>query len=163
MSGDAITLELTALEVAHLTSLVEQLSALVTEQESGPEDPAIARLVPDAYADPRAAREFRALTEGDLLQRRAADAGLVLATLLRDGAALRPEELDARTADEAVAISLDRERLSAWLRTLTALRLVLASRLGIQTEADGDTDDPRYGVYEWLGYRLEGLLQALQG
>lgn len=163
MSGDGIALELTALEVAHLTSLVEQLSALVTEQESGPDDPAIARLVPDAYADPEAAREFRSLTEGDLLQRRAADAGMVLATLLRDGASLRPEELDAQAADEAVTIPLDGERLSAWLRTLTALRLVLASRLGIQTEADGDTDDPRYGVYEWLGYRLEGLLQALQG
>ena len=32
-----------------------------------------AELVPDAYADPAAAREFRDLTAGDLLQRRAAD------------------------------------------------------------------------------------------
>ncbi len=162
MNAPVAALELSALEVAHLTSLVEQLSALVTEQESAPDDPAIARLVPDAYADPAAAREFRDLTAGDLLQRRAADAGIVLATLLRDGAPLRPEELDARGAEEAVTIPLDGERLSAWLRTLTALRLVLAARLGIHTEADGDVDDPRWGVYEWLGYRLEGLLQSLE-
>ncbi|SFI29058.1 MULTISPECIES: DUF2017 family protein [Microbacterium] len=163
MTVPGVALELTAIEVAHLTSLVEQFSALVTEQESDAGDPAIARLVPDAYADADAAREFRALTESDLLQRRAADAGLVLATLLRDGAPLRPEELDAVSAEAVVSIPLDGERLSAWLRTLTALRLVLATRLGIRTEADGDVDDPRYGVYEWLGYRLEGLLQAIDG
>lgn len=163
MNPAAVTVSLTALEVAHLTSLVEQFSALVTERDADQHDPAIARLVPDGYHEAAAAREFRDLTEGDLLQRRAADAGLVLATLLRDGAPLRPEELDPAAAVQTVSVPLDGERVSAWLRTLTALRLVLATRLGIRTEVDGDTDDPRYGVYEWLGYRLEVLLQSLDG
>ena len=43
------------------------------------------------------------------------------------------------------------------MRTLTAIRLVIASRLGIEDEDDRDEDDPRFGVYDWLGYRLEGL------
>jgi hypothetical protein len=37
---------------------------------------------------------------------------------------------------------------------------VLATRLDIQSEADHDVEDPRFGVYEWLGYRLDGLVQA---
>jgi hypothetical protein len=40
------------------------------------------------------------------------------------------------------------------------VRLVMATRLGITTEEEQD-DDPRFGVYNWLGFRLEGLLQAI--
>ena len=36
-----------------------------------------------------------------------------------------------------------------------------SSRTRAMTAHDYDPDDPRYGVYEWLGYRLEGLLQVL--
>jgi hypothetical protein len=31
----------------------------------------------------------------------------------------------------------------------------------ITTEEEQD-DDPRFGVYNWLGFRLEGLLQAIE-
>jgi hypothetical protein len=37
---------------------------------------------------------------------------------------------------------------------------VLATRLGIVDEDALDEDDPRRGVYDWLGYRLEGLIQS---
>jgi hypothetical protein len=57
-------------------------------------------------------------------------------------------------------IALDEDGVRAWMRTLTAIRLVIASRLGIEDEDDRDEADPRFGVYDWLGYRLEGLLQA---
>ena len=57
-------------------------------------------------------------------------------------------------------LRLDPEDLQAWLRTLAALRLVLASRLGITTEDDHDGDDPRFGIYDWLGFRLDGLVRA---
>ena len=43
---------------------------------------------------------------------------------------------------------------------LAAIRLVLATRLGIRSEEDHDVDDPRFGIYDWLGYRLDGLVQA---
>ena len=57
--------------------------------------------------------------------------------------------------------------LDAWLKTLTAVRLSLAARLGIETaedaaELDGLPDeDPRlfvYRVYEWIAYLSENLL-----
>ena len=49
----------------------------------------------------------------------------------------------------------------ALLRTLAAIRLVLASRLGVDDEDTHDNDDPRFGIYDWLGYRLDALLTAL--
>jgi hypothetical protein len=46
------------------------------------------------------------------------------------------------------------------LRTIAAVRLILASRLGIASDDDRPVDDPRYGVYEWLAYRLDQLIEA---
>jgi len=43
------------------------------------------------------------------------------------------------------------------------LRLVLAERIGITDESIMPVGDPRFDVYEWLGYRQEMLLQALDG
>lgn len=34
-------------------------------------------------------------------------------------------------------------------------------RLGIVEAEDHDSDDPRFGIYDWLGYRLDGLVGAL--
>ncbi|MBN9170383.1 MAG: DUF2017 family protein, partial [Microbacterium sp.] len=93
-----------------------------------------------------------------LLHRRAEDAAIVLASIgahtTKNAAAS-----DARTTH---IVRLDPEQLRAWLRTLAALRLVLAIRLGIDDEDDHDEDDPRFGVYDWLGYRLEGLVHAAE-
>ena len=51
MRPRVVVLEITRLEAAHLSGLVGQFAELL--QESGPDDddPAIARLVPSAYAD----------------------------------------------------------------------------------------------------------------
>jgi len=58
---------------------------------------------------------------------------------------------------------LARADAHAWLRTLAAVRLVLATRLGIG-DADEHLDgDPRFGIYDWLGYRLDGLVRAMSG
>jgi Tfp pilus assembly protein PilN len=76
----------------------------------------------------------------------------VLTTLQRDGRTLRPEDLDRADAEVEVIVELDAGAVTAWLRTLTAVRLVMATRLGITTEAEQD-DDPRFGVYNWLGFR----------
>lgn len=164
MSAPAALLVLTRLEAAHLTALTLQFSELVSGAVPPAHDPAVARLVPDAYQDdPAAAQEFRALTEGDLLRRRADDAARVLASLRSDGELLDPTRLDPDDATAEYAVALDAEHAGAWLRTLSALRLVLASRLGIEDETDGDPDDPRFSIYEWLGYRLDGLVRALEG
>lgn len=156
-----VRMDVSALEAAHLTDLVLQFSALLADSIDGIDDPAIARLVPDGYRDaPDDAAEFRRLTQDDLLDRRRDDAALVLATLQRDGRTLRPEDLDRADADVQVIVELDAGAVAAWLRTLTAVRLVMATRLGITTEEEQD-DDPRFGVYNWIGFRLEGLLQAI--
>ena len=173
MSARVIVLEVTVLEAAHLSTMVRQFIGLLdaTAADGAEADPAVARLVPDAYRDdPEASAEFRRLTGDDLLTRRRSDAELVLATLSPAGSGatgtpldptgLDPRSIDDDTAHAPMVVTLDLEETAAWLRSLTAVRLVLASRLGIETETDHDIDDPRFGVYEWLGYRLEGLIEA---
>ncbi|MFT4135899.1 DUF2017 family protein [Microbacterium sp.] len=157
-----VVLELSLIEAAHLTDLVEQFAALVGDGSHA--DPAVARLTPDAYTDDDdAAREFRELTESDLLARRQVDAEVVLDSLRPGGDRLSPDDIDPALAAATVAVVLDPGQTGAWLRTLAALRLVLASRLGIEHESDQEVDDPRFGVYEWLGYRLDGLVRAVDG
>lgn len=161
--SESVRLTLSVIEAAHLTDLVEQFTDLLADSldDDALGDPAIARLVPDAYrGDADAAAEFRRLTQSDLLDRRRDDAALMLVTLQREGLLLRVDGLSDDAAREEIDITLDDGASTAWLRTLAALRLVLAVRLGIHDEED-DLDDPRFGVYHWLGYRLDGLLQAI--
>lgn len=163
-AGRVVVLELTRMEAAHLAGLVTQFADLLEDAEGTAGDPAIARLVPDAYADDApASQDFRDMTERDLLDRRRQDAGVVLGSL-SDASAI-PD--DAEPGDdvlmELVDLRLEPEELRAWLRCLAAIRLVLATRLEIRSEDDHDVDDPRFGIYEWLGYRLDGLVQAASG
>ena len=160
MSDRVVVMEITRLEAAHLAGLVGQFAELL--RDSAPEngDPALERLVPSAYSDDDdAAREFRALTQSDLLDRRAADASDVLASLQE--AAVIPEDPEDPALLEQVEIRLDPAAARAWLRTLAAVRLVLATRLGVVEEDDHDATDPRFGIYDWIGYRLDGLVNAL--
>lgn len=161
MTGRVLALELTRLEAAHLTRLVDQFSELVDGTETADGDPAIRRLVPDAYEDAASAREFRALTESDLLDRRRDDAAAMIATLA--AASDISDDPDDPALLDTVAISLDPPAVGAWLRTLAAIRLVLATRLGIIDADDHDAGDPRFGIYDWLGYRLDGLVNAIDG
>ena len=160
--GRSVELELTRIEAAHLAGLVSQFIELLEDTSSTSGDPAVSRLVPDGYRDDAdAAQEFRDLTEDDLLTRRRSDAGAVLASLSE--AAQIPDDPDSPLLVEATAVRLDPEAVQAWLRTLAAIRLVLATRLGIQGADDHDDDDPRFGIYDWLGYRLHGLVTAVEG
>lgn len=160
MTDRILVLELARLEAAHLSSLVGQFADLLNESAPEDDDPAIARLVPSAYSDDDdAAREFRALTRSDLLDRRSSDAAVVLASL-RDAAQL-PDDPEDPALLEKVEIRLEPDAARAWLRTLAAVRLVLATRLGVADHDDHDTDDPRFGIYDWVGYRLDGLVNAI--
>ena len=153
-----VDLEITRLEAAHLAGLAGQFAELVDDAASG-DDPAIDRLVPAAYEDSDAAQEFRDLTERELLGRRADDAALVLASL--EPAARLPDDPEESLLLEKVELRLDADVAQAWLRTLAAVRLVLATRLGITETDDHDPADARFGIYDWLGYRLDGLVSAL--
>lgn len=165
MSERLVLLTITHIEARHLAGLVAQFGELLDDTESDgagrmSHDPAIARLAPSAYPhDDEAADDFRRATQSDLLGRRAQDAARVLRDLTRvDEGGDTPADPD--DAERPLDVALDDEGVRAWMRTLTAIRLVIASRLGIVDEDDRDEGDPRFGVYDWLGYRLEGLIQA---
>lgn len=81
-------------------------------------------------------------------ERRRHDARTVIA-----GLSQLPEE-DAEPQTVTVTIA----DLDAWLRTLAALRLVLAERLGVVDNDVSSLEDPRLTVYDWIGYRLEHLI-----
>lgn len=160
MSGHTVVMDIARLEAAHLARLVGQFAELLDESTPADGDPAIARLVPTAYPDDaQSAHEFRTLTETDLLTRRRADAEVVLFSLA--AAPGIPEDLDDPAFLEHIEIRLEPETARAWLRTLTAVRLVMATRLGISGSEDHDAEDARFGIYDWLGYRLDGLVGAL--
>jgi hypothetical protein len=147
----SVTLEFVRIEATHLLDLFEQFDGVLAGDAAS--DPAVRRLVPDAYRDDEeAAREFRRLTEGDLLARRRSELGIV-----RDG--LRAAS--ASQPGEMVVVELDAASVGAWLRTLAALRLVIAERLGVVDDTPPDPADARTDVYEWLGYRLDRLVAEL--
>jgi len=150
MTGSEIHVPMQSIEAQHLAELVEQFLDLLRETEIGA-DAALNRLTPAVYPeDADASAEFADATSADLLDRRAADARVV-----QTGLGSLAEKPDLR--DELV---LAPSVVDAWLRTLAALRLVIASRLGIEDDPAPDPEDPRLGVYEWLGYRLDLLVEA---
>lgn len=187
--GRTISSRLASDEVMLLSSLTAQLIELLseTEQTAAPEprqgesgddpfalweadlqenpdepeisdDPVVQRLFPNAYPhDPAASSDFRRFTERDQRASKIADAERVLATL-------------ERTREGHDPVRIEPDERDAWLRTLTALRLSVAVRLGItDTESAEELSrlpdsDPRAfmgSVYEWLGFAQESLLASL--
>ena len=158
MNTDMVHVWIAPAEEMQLRRLVEEFRELVGADRDLA-DPALARLTPSPYpSDPEAARGFRTATQDDLLGRRDADAATVSAALtsVEDDLVDMSEE----TAFAERELSIPTSDVDAWLRTLTAIRLVIATRLGIDSEEDHDPDDARFGVYDWLGYRLELLIEA---
>jgi hypothetical protein len=119
-----------------------------------PEDPVLARLLPDGYRDdPDAAGEFRKYTEPGL-------------RTAKQQAAL--QMLDS-LPDQGGKIQLTPDQAQAWLKALNDVRLALGVRLDVtedfeQQWAKLKQDDPQwaaYEVYAWLGAVQESLVQAL--
>ena len=162
LSGGDLLAEFEVQEVVVFTDLVQQIIGLlerVKEGEANVDPGVLARLFPDAYADdPDAADEFRRFTLDDLIDRKIENARGVLVSF--DNAETR------RTRDgEVRTVQLDREYAMYWLGTLTDLRLVLATSLGIATgtEPDVDTDkDYVESLYDWFGFAQGSLLEALE-
>ncbi len=170
---DGVVVAFTPVDAAVLADLLDQFLALLGAEEPGPgdgtlealvgdldgpaarpEDEALARLLPDAYPeDPEASADFRRFTESGLRATKRARARSALSTLKVIG---RSQVLTPAQARE-------------WLGALNDLRLVIGTRLGIGQDyekelTDPAEDDPRrygYGVYEYLTYLQETLVQAL--
>ena len=136
---------------------------------AAPEDPVLVRLLPDAYReDEEAAADFRRFTESGLRADKVANARTLLDSL-RDGGydGGTADVLDESAAD-TIEIELGPRQVQAWLRSLTDMRLALATRLGIDDDEEDweqlPEDDPRavmHDVYGWLGFVQESLVQAL--
>ena len=132
-----------------------QLMAMQQERTT-PEDPVLKRLLPNAYADPEAADDFRRYTEPALrLNKQSAlrsirEALTILVDAEADGII---EELDPHL----------------WLKSMNDLRLALSIRLEIGAESfekfenmpDEDPQKGIYAVYFWLGWLQENLLELL--
>jgi hypothetical protein len=128
-----------------LGNLADQLRTLLAETT---DDPTVRRLFPTAYhEDPERDREYQQLVRDELLERRLA----AIATV--------EETLTARELTE--------EQLTGWLTALNDLRLVLGTRLDVSEDlrevAADDPDAPAYAVYEYLGYLLSVVVDALAG
>lgn len=122
------------------------------------EDPALVRLFPDAYPDdPLASAEFRRFTLSGQRRERLDDIARLRGALVR-------------LADGPLLIG--EEDIDPWLRVANALRLLLASRLGIvdedsadQAERDAhrDPSDIIHPAYEWLGVLIEIFIEVSWG
>jgi len=170
VSASFESVELGLLRLA-ASQLIELLLAAETHALGTSADPALRRLLPDAYPDDaEASAEFRRFTSGDLLDRKLGNARVVLATLGEeplDEIADEPLEplLDDRFEVPPTPIALDAVGVQSWLRTLTDLRLTLAERLQISPDGeqhlDADEAPLLSSIYEWLGMVQESLVYAI--
>lgn len=127
-----------------------------TAREGLPDDPALARLLPNASEDPDIAAELRGLSEAGLRSAKAARLHAVWADL-QGGA----------------KIVVPGERAMDWAGALTDVRLVLAQRLGVSDAADAEaleavattgTDEVSRALatlYLALSWLQESLLTAM--
>jgi hypothetical protein len=128
-------------------TLVADLVGQLREQLlASTDDPSVRRLFPPAYPDD-ADRDagYQVLTRDELLEHRLAALDVVESTL--DGT------------------ELDEAGMTAWMSTLNSLRLVLGTRLDVDEELPPlDSTDPlapAYAVYEYLGWVLSQVVDAL--
>ncbi|MBI0296821.1 DUF2017 domain-containing protein [Streptomyces sp. PRKS01-29] len=193
LPGGGAAIALDEVEVSILRSLAMQLAELIgpgdQPAEGGdpldalfadgpskpPEDPALARLFPDAYCPPdqelgareekearEASAEFRRFTENDLRARKREDA----LTVVRDLDALGPGSSGGAPA----VLELAPEKSRQWLGALNDLRLAIGTRLEVTDEDDGgellrlpdsDPRKPMVMAYFWLGGLQETLIETL--
>jgi hypothetical protein len=163
-------------EAMLLRSLVGQVAELLGDEQAGeagaaggdpladllalsenselPDDPVLARLLPDAYQDDQdASAEFRRYTERGLRSGKVAAAQTVLDTLPAEGGEIR----------------LSADQGQAWLRSINDVRLALGVRLDVSEDPEEMYKRAEQGgpvaaglmIYDWLSFLLDSLVQAL--
>lgn len=152
LSGQLIEILAERVDVATSDPLAKMIG--ITGHDSPPEDEVLLRLLPNAYADPVDASEFRRYTEFDLRRKKAQHAMLVRSQLMEM---------------ENQSILLDSEGALAWLGALNDIRLALGVRLKVDENSHErlgllSPEDPMhavFAVYSWLGWLQESLVLAL--
>jgi hypothetical protein len=142
-------------EQADLFSDLEKMfNETTAEAPHTPDDPVLARLLPDAYNDdPESAGEFRKYTETSLREAKKYFALTLLETLPPNGG----------------RVKLNADQARDWLRALNDVRLMFGVRLDVTEDFEDqlaglDPKDPRvaaFEVYAWLGSVQESLVRAI--
>lgn len=136
-----------------------ELTGIRTGPTEGPDDPVLGRLLPDFHRlDPDnpskesldSAAALRSLYEPEVLAAKTSVADVVMRTLPPEGGEVR----------------LTYEQADAWLSALNDVRLALGTALDVTEDMPDELpeDDPRaphLGVYHWLTWVQENLVQAL--
>ena len=165
-----VVLRVDQVERGLLMSVARQVMDLVQPAEASPDqdplaaqlgwvdgdvgisdDPAVARLLPDAYDDPDDARDFRRFTENDLRQSKMQHAMTVVEEIERSG--------------EKVAVT----STDSWLGLLNDARIAIGTRIQISEDnheelaglPDGDPRSGLFHVYDWLTFLQESLVRCM--
>lgn len=126
------------------------LTGIVTGPSTTPDDRVLARLLPDFTRDDSAlAGALRSLHEPALIEAKQAAVSAVLESLPAGGG----------------RVELTPEQSDAWLAALNDVRLALGTALEVSEDmpeefAPGDPRAPHLGVYHWLTYVQDALVQA---
>jgi hypothetical protein len=140
-----------------VTDPLEAMVGMTSEAVEVPDDPALKRLLPDAYADEALSGEFRQLMDGELRRLKASALDELRAAV--EGA-----------GEAGVKVRLTTEQADTWLQALTDIRLVLGTRLDVTEDLDDkwaqltpdDPMGPLLAAYEWLGWLQESVVLALE-
>lgn len=130
-----------------------ELTGITVGSSTAPDDRVLARLLPDFHREDAAlSGGLRALHEPELLAVKDGVAGVVLDTCPARGGRVR----------------LSDEQAHAWLAALNDVRLALGTVLEVTEDMPDELppDDPRaphLGVYHWLTWVQESLIQAVSG
>ncbi len=151
--GEGVRIVLEAEEAMLLSELADQVDSVLLLGEA--DDPALGRLLPNAYTDDASSsREFARYTRDSLV-----DGKRQAAQRVRDATAVEDGD------DTVVQIELDQSEAWGWLTFLTDLRLILAERVGIIEEGDDAADETRddylRAAYEWAGFVQGSMLEVL--
>jgi len=136
-----------------------ELTGIRTGPSESPNDPVLSRLLPDYHKldpdnptqeDLDSAGALRSLHEPELVDAKVGVAQVVMQTLPRDGG----------------NVELTYEQADAWLAALNDVRLALGTALDVTEDMPDELpeDDPRsphLGVYHWLTWVQESLVEAL--
>ena len=151
--GEGIRIVLETEEAMLLSELADQVDSVLLLGEA--DDPALGRLLPNAYPDDlEAAEEFTRYTRESLV-----DGKRQAAQSVRDATAVDHPD------DGVVQIELDQAQAWGWLTFLTDLRLILAERVGLDDDEDDvdveTRDDYLRAAYEWAGFVQGSMLEVL--
>ncbi|WP_199432778.1 DUF2017 domain-containing protein [Qaidamihabitans albus] len=138
---------------------LSELTGIRTGPSESPHDPVLSRLLPDFHRldpdnpskeDLDSAAALRSLHEPEVLEAKVGVAAEMMRTLPPEGGDVR----------------LTYEQADAWLSALNDVRLALGTALDVAEDMPEELpeDDPRaphLGVYHWLTWVQESLVQAL--